>query len=272
VVCGKGRIATAGLSFAVHYAAAHRLTFKIAAAATRDDKGFDTWQPSLIRAAMELGVPLVDLATLYSERGLLLVSLEYDQIIPVGRFSSSRLYNIHFSALPKYRGVFTSIWPLLNDERSVGVTLHRMDPGVDTGAIVAQRLAPVPEYMTARQLYDVYMNEGLALFREWFPQLVATIPAEVDQDDTQATAYNRRSLDVRLVEVDLTGDAETVCRFVRAFTFPEYQLPTVRGRGVRGCFSIPGTTDELPGTAIHATAYSSSFAVANGGIVEVLWA
>src|SRR5688500_5774692 len=177
-----------------------------------------------------LGVPVVALDTLESDPDIVLVSLEYDRILPVERFASSRLYNIHFSALPRYRGVYTSIWPILNGETTVGVTLHYMDAGVDTGAVIAQRTAPLPHYLTARRLYDVFMDEGLALVREWRPGLLATIPAAQCQHGGDATSYNRRSLDLRRISVDLTQDRDEICRLVRAFFFPEYQLPTVNGR------------------------------------------
>lgn len=272
VICGKGAIATAALSYAVHYLAAQGFQTDVVAAPNRDDRGCDTWEPSLIRAAAALGVPCVDVAAFERERGLLLISLEYDRIVRVGRFASRRLYNIHFSALPKYRGVYTSIWPILNGDSSVGVTLHYMDAGIDTGPCVARRTAPLPEYLTARQLYDVFLNEGLALFREWLPALISTCPAAVEQDEREASTHTRASLDLRRVDVDLSKDAETICRFVRAFSFPEYQLPTLDGRRVRSCVRVPGTSGKPPGTPLHATAYSASFSVGNGEIVEVIWA
>lgn len=272
MICGKGRIATRALSFTVHYAAAQALSFRIQACPNKDDPGTDTWQPSLIRAASSLGVECIELSTVESVPDLLLISLEYDRIIPVRRFASQRLFNIHFSALPRYRGVYTSIWPILNRERASGVTLHYMDQGVDTGRIVAQATMPLPPYMSARQLYDVYLDEGLALFQGWLPRLLATMPAGLEQDSSHATSYDRRSIDVREVQVDFSRDADAVCTFVRALTFPEYQLPMVGARAIKACAAVPGTTNQPPGTPLHETDYSTSFAVGAGGIVELVWA
>ena len=272
VICGKGRIATSALSYTVHYVATQSLPARVVACPNTDDKGYDTWQASLLRAAAQLGVERVSLQEVETERNLLLVSLEYDRIVRVTRFLSRRLYNIHFSALPQYRGVFTSMWPLLNGESHVGVTLHYMDEGVDTGAIVAQRMIPLASYVTARQGYDLYMDEGFALFREWLPRLVTTQPEAIAQDETRATSYNRASIDLGKVEVDLSQTADRICAFIHAFSFPEYQLPTVRGRAIRSCVSIPGNSTAPPGTALHETAYSTSFATGDGRIVEVIWA
>jgi methionyl-tRNA formyltransferase len=244
----------------------------VAACPNADDKGYDTWQESLTRAARLLGVQVVRTAEIEGISDLILVSLEYDRILDVARFRSRRLYNIHFSALPKYRGVFTSIWPLLNGEKEVGVTLHVMDPGVDSGNIVAQRLFGVVEHATARQLYEQYNDEGLTLFREWLPTLVSTIPLGTAQDHDASVTYDRRSLDLSRVELSFDGEAASICTFVRAFSFPEYQRPTVRGRGVRACALLPGNTDAPAGSVLHETGFSSSFASGDGRIVEITWA
>jgi methionyl-tRNA formyltransferase len=271
VICGKGSIATSALSYTVHYAAAHALSSRVLASPNADDKGFDTWQQSLTRAASQLGVGRVGLKEIESIPDLLLVSLEYDRIVPVMRFASKRLFNIHFSALPRYRGVYTSIWPVLNGETSVGVTLHYMDPGVDTGDIVANRTFDIPPYATSRDVYQRYMQEGLELFRDWLPRLLTSLPRGTPQIESDATSYNRKSLDVRQVEIDLTVGSAAICAFVRAFAFPEYQLPILRGRAVRACSIIPGPTSLSPGTAIHETAYSTSFAAGDGTMVELIW-
>ena len=272
VVCGKGRIATRALAHTLHYAKANALPFTILASPNRDDSGLDTWQPSLLRTAKTLDIPCVALQDVEEIPDLLLISLEYDRLIHVPRFASERLYNIHFSALPRYRGVYTSIWPILNGETSVGVTLHYMDSRIDTGRIVAQAAAPLPPHMDARGLYDLYMDMGLSLYQSWLPRLVLSIPPGTPQDECLATSYDRRSVDVRCVEVDLANDPVRVCAFVRAFAFPEYQLPTVAGRRVRSCAAVPGTTDLAPGTTIHDTEFSTSFAVGDRGIVEMVWA
>lgn len=272
VICGKGRIAASALSFTVHHVASQGLGCRVIACPNADDKGYDTWQESLSRAAGLLEVETIALDAVQDVADLLLVSLEYDRIIRVDRFRSRRLFNIHFSALPKYRGVFTSIWPLLNGESQAGVSLHFMDAGADTGDVIDQLHFALAEYTTARQLYDLYLDTGLTLFRTWLPRLLTTVPIGVPQDNAAATSYNRRSLDLRVLEVPFEADADTVCTFVRAFTFPEYQRPTVGGRAVRSCARLPATTAASPGTVLHRTAYSSAVATGGNAVVEIIWA
>ena len=64
--------------------------------------------------------------------------IEFDQIIKPTEFRSNRLFNIHFSYLPEFKGMYTSAIPILQGSTHTGVTLHGIDQGIDTGPIIAQ--------------------------------------------------------------------------------------------------------------------------------------
>lgn len=50
-----------------------------------------------------------------------------------------KFINIHAGITPKYRGVHGAYWALINDDiENVGVTVHFVDPGIDTGSIITQ--------------------------------------------------------------------------------------------------------------------------------------
>ncbi len=53
-------------------------------------------------------------------------------------------YNIHFSLLPKYRGIAPLFWQIRNGDLKGGITIHKMDAGFDSGPVVIQ--APVDLY------------------------------------------------------------------------------------------------------------------------------
>jgi methionyl-tRNA formyltransferase len=55
------------------------------------------------------------------------------------------VYNIHGGPLPGYRGVplATVAYAILNDEPEFAATLHRVDPGIDTGPVVAEDRFPI---------------------------------------------------------------------------------------------------------------------------------
>src|SRR3990172_2423119 len=73
-------------------------------------------------------------------RADLLVSIGYGRVIPESVYSVPPFgsVNLHPSYLPQYRGNHPDIRALMNGEREVGITLHYLDSGIDTGAIIAQ--------------------------------------------------------------------------------------------------------------------------------------
>ena len=59
-------------------------------------------------------------------------------ILNIDKFFSKELFNFHFSLLPKYRGCHTNFFQIYNGEKISGVTLHKIDNGIDTGPIIDQ--------------------------------------------------------------------------------------------------------------------------------------
>ncbi len=53
--------------------------------------------------------------------------------------------NIHNAPLPKYRGMLPNFWQLYNGEKEAGITIHRINEGIDTGDIVEQQFVPIEE-------------------------------------------------------------------------------------------------------------------------------
>jgi methionyl-tRNA formyltransferase len=95
----------------------------------------------------------------------------YGQILPktildLPRFGCS---NVHTSLLPKYRGAAPIQRAVLNGESETGVTIMKMDAGLDTGDILAQETTPIYPEDNSQTLHDRLAQIGAAL-------LVRTIP------------------------------------------------------------------------------------------------
>ena len=110
--------------------------FKILALPNKSDDGNDTWQKSFKKFAQKNKVPITNLKSLYNKENLYFFSLEFEEILNTKLFKSKNLFNFHFSLLPKYRGCHTNYYQILNGEKNSGVTLHKIDRGIDTGMII----------------------------------------------------------------------------------------------------------------------------------------
>ncbi|MCP4958997.1 MAG: formyl transferase [Actinomycetia bacterium] len=121
----------------------------------------------------------------------LAVSIFYDKIID-GDFIDScrRIVNLHNGPLPRYRGVSPINWALRNEERTHGVTIHEITPGIDDGPILAQVTYCIyPEIDEVADVYARAIEFGWTLFRTTIPILDAVSPTP--QIDAEATYYGR---------------------------------------------------------------------------------
>jgi methionyl-tRNA formyltransferase len=104
----------------------------------------------------------------------LVVVAAFGQILPpsILELPAHGCLNVHTSLLPKYRGAGPIQWAILNDEPETGITIMKMDQGLDTGAILTQEKTPIYPGDTAVTLHDRLAEMGAGL-------LVRTIPGYV---------------------------------------------------------------------------------------------
>jgi len=128
-------------------------------------------QPKKIKDA----VFLEDLADLRPD---MMVVAAFGRILPRDVLSLPPLgcYNVHASLLPTYRGPAPVRWAIINGEETTGITIFRMDEGMDTGdLLVADSLAIGP-------------NETAGMLTERLARLAARIITPALRDIVEATA------------------------------------------------------------------------------------
>lgn len=105
----------------------------------------------------------------------LILSAYYPHIIPIAAQQLSRVrpVNIHPGLLPNYRGKFPTPWYILNGATEFGLSIHRLDGGIDTGAVVVQRIYPIAADETGHSLYRKTMDCAAALLLEHVDDLLA---------------------------------------------------------------------------------------------------
>ena len=74
--------------------------------------------------------------------------------------------NIHNSPLPNYRGMLPNFWQLYHGEDSVGITVHKIDKGIDTGDIIRQDRMPIGHQDTLNDLIIKTKRHNATMIRE----------------------------------------------------------------------------------------------------------
>ena len=154
-------------------------------------------------------------------RGLapdLIVVAAYGQILPQSILDIPKhgCLNVHTSLLPKYRGAAPIQWAILNGELETGVTIMKMDAGLDTGDIVAETRTPMADTDNAQTLHDRLAKLGADLLVRTIPEYVAGRMTPRPQPKEGAT-YARK-ITKEDGRIDWSRPARDVWNQVRAFT------------------------------------------------------
>ncbi len=129
-----------------------------------------------VEAARQAGLPCVapldphdpaSVARLQSERADVFVLAGYGRILrqPLLELPGRLIINLHAGELPRYRGSSPLNWALINGERSVTLSIIRVDAGVDTGDVLLERRFEVGPNDTIADLHRIANREfpGLLL-------------------------------------------------------------------------------------------------------------
>ena len=249
IIAGKNNIAVHGLELALKHFPAQAL----AVVCNRNESGVDTWQRSLRAAAERYGVQEISLDDAYKTTRCAFLSLEFDQLVVPSRFSTPNLFNIHFSQLPAYKGMFTSVWPLLHGKQEAGVTLHYVEAGIDTGDVVAQQVFTVPQWWTCRDLYFAFNQQAGQLLEHWFLQLVSG-PVDAQAQAAEGSSYfSKNAINYAELGIAPVGTAWECVNKIRAFSFREYQLLKWQGTPVASASILASKSTRKPGTVVQQT-------------------
>lgn len=173
------------------------------------------------------------------------VVVAYGRLIPVGVLEALPMVNVHFSLLPRWRGAAPVERAILAGDEETGVSLMRVEEGLDTGAIYASRSTPIGPDETAAELRARLAELGAALLVE---QLASGLGVPRAQSGVASYAAKLSPGELRL---DFTAAALFLVRLVRvgrAWT-------TFRGRRllVHRAHALPGdSTGYPPGTLTRA--------------------
>jgi methionyl-tRNA formyltransferase len=219
----------------------------VAAVVTQPDRPGDRGRPAprpVADVATELGLPLQQPPRLrdpaavaaLTDLGLdALAVAAYGQILPIELLDAPRLggINVHASILPRHRGAAPVAAAILAGDAETGVSIMRMEAGLDTGPVWSVRTTPIGSTDTTPELTKRLAGMGAELLVEVLDRLQREPEwAPAPQDAEQATYAPRLTREDGLVDWTAMS-AEDVDRRVRALQ------------------PWPGVTAKLAGLDVH---------------------
>ncbi len=240
---------------------------ELAGVVTRVDKPVGRGRqviPSPVKAyALEHGIPVHQPGSLRKPAAQdllrelapdLFVVAAFGQILPPEALAlpTYGALNAHASLLPRWRGASPIAAAIRAGDAQTGVTIMRMDEGLDTGPMLARRATPIGENETAGELSARLAELGADLLIETLPRWIAGEIVPEAQDEALATMTTL--LRKEQGRIDWRQPAEEIARAVRAYTpwpgayttwngqqlkaLAAHPVPENGGRAPGQCFSI----------------------------------
>jgi len=245
-IAGKNNITVNVLEFAVNKYGMGNVVF----VANRNDNGKDSWQKSAKLYCERQGIKEVTLEDVYRIENLYFFSTEFDRIIRPHKFASDNLFNVHFSLLPKYKGMYTSVMPILHGEKETGVTFHKIRAGIDTGEIIDQQKFLIKDDMTSLDIYEVLINLGSQIVIDNMDKVLRGEFELKSQPACGSEYFSKAAIDYSTLSLDVNATAYQIRNQIRAFAFRPYQLLTMNGTGLIGCDYTDEVSEDKPGTIL----------------------
>lgn len=174
--------------------------------------GLTVYQPQRIRRPEAI-------ETLRAMQPDVIVVVAFGQIIPkeILDMAPYGCINVHGSLLPAYRGAAPIQWAVLNGENETGVTIMRLDEGVDTGDMIAKTTVPLSADETSESLFEKMSKAGAKLLVETLPLVLEGKAPYVKQPVDSTTPY-AGMIKKQMGVIDWNKSAVEIERLVRGMT------------------------------------------------------
>jgi len=155
-------------------------------------------QETIESRANTLGIPILHLDASMDEISINKMSACKPDVIIIACFPyklpgsiytlpRSGCFNLHPSLLPAYRGPAPLFWQLRAGEQAMGMTVHYVDDGIDTGDIVGQSRLTLVDGMSNGEITAILGKHGGKLLLALLEQLVNNSLVRIPQDNTKSS-------------------------------------------------------------------------------------
>jgi methionyl-tRNA formyltransferase len=174
------------------------------------ERGYEAFQPASLKT------PDAE-RRLREARADLLVVVAYGMLIPPSLLAAPRLgaVNVHASLLPRWRGAAPIQRALLAGDDVTGISIMKMDEGLDTGPVYERHTLAIAPYDDAGSLHDKLASLGADALLDVLDQL-SSGRARATPQPQEGTTYAAK-LDKRETQLDWRRPATELERAIRAF-------------------------------------------------------
>ena len=164
------------------------------------------------------------------------VVVAYGLILPKAVLDAPRLgcFNVHASLLPRWRGAAPINRAVMAGDKESGVTIMRMDEGLDTGAMAMREPLPILPDMTAGELHDALAQQGARLMPVTLAAAARGALSLTPQPESGVTYAEKISKsETRIDWSKPAAEVHNHCRGLSPFPGAWFELDGVRVKALR---------------------------------------
>lgn len=256
---------------------------EIAAVVTQPDKpkgrhGIMTPPPVKVLAE-ELSLPVFQPDTLkngaiseflseYSPEAIIVAA--YGKILPpyIIDFPPEGCINIHASLLPKYRGAAPIQRAIMDGEKITGVTVMKMDNGLDTGDMLEKAVVAINPTDDFETVHDALAAAGGSLITDVLGRLDSIVPQK--QDESLSTYAAK--IETADCLIDFSKEAAVIDCHIRALSPAPLAHTFLHGKMLKTVSArvADNVSDDLPGTVVSLGKTSFEVACGNKTVIEII--
>lgn len=188
------------------------------------------------------------------------------------------IFVFHDALLPKYRGMATTTWPIINGERETGLSLIYAAKKMDAGDVIDQIKIVIGKYDTGWTLNQKYISLIPKMLLKNIDAILAGTNRRIPQDESNATYGCKRIPDDG--KIDFGKSTEEIVRFIRALTFPypgafcyikykNYKMKKIIIWQAQEVKSPPVYVGRIPGRIISISELGSVDVLNRDGVIRI---
>ena len=189
-------------------------------------RGRELKPPPVKRLALELGIAVIQPEKLRQLKAMEQLHIWAPDLIVVAAFGQILrqdvldlppygCINVHASLLPRWRGAAPINAAILHGDKETGITIMKMEAGLDTGPILSQRSVRIQPFETAGSLFKTLSTLGADLLLDTLPKYLSGEIEPLPQPEEGVTYAPMLKKEEGLL--DFTNPAGVLERKVRAF-------------------------------------------------------
>lgn len=163
-----------------------------------------------------------------------MVVVAFGQILPKELLDIPKYgcVNVHASLLPKYRGAAPIQWAVINGDKESGVTIMRMNEGLDTGDMIDKVVVPLDENETGGSLFDKLSAAGAKLCAEVLEKLENGTAVFEKQPELSTTDY-AAMIDKKMGKINWERPAKEIEQLIRGLNPWPSAYTSVNGKNLK---------------------------------------